>query len=86
MTWSGATDNEGSYLRPSSQGSWMEEMRAHRKCAPSSFTTHTVRNPIHDPIYEKRGETMQIKKLTPNLIVRNVEASLKFYRDILERF
>ncbi len=26
---------------------------------------------------------MQIKKLTPNLVVRNVEASLKFYRDIL---
>ena len=26
---------------------------------------------------------MQIKKLTPNLIVRNVEASLKFYHDIL---
>ena len=26
---------------------------------------------------------MQIKKLTPNLVVRNVEASLKFYREIL---
>jgi uncharacterized glyoxalase superfamily protein PhnB len=26
---------------------------------------------------------MQIKKLTPNLIVRNVEASLKFYSEIL---
>jgi lactoylglutathione lyase len=26
---------------------------------------------------------MQIKKLTPNLVVRNVEASLKFYADIL---
>ena len=26
---------------------------------------------------------MQIKKLTPNLIVRNVEVSLKFYRKIL---
>jgi len=26
---------------------------------------------------------MQIKKLTPNLIVRNVEASLKFYREVL---
>ena len=26
---------------------------------------------------------MQIVKLTPNLIVRNVEASLKFYREIL---
>src|SRR5208282_5875483 len=41
---SGAIDNEGPYLRPSSQGSWMEEMRAHRKCAPSSFMTHAVRN------------------------------------------
>jgi uncharacterized glyoxalase superfamily protein PhnB len=27
---------------------------------------------------------MQIKKLTPNLIVRNVEASLKFYGEILD--
>jgi len=44
IDWFGATDNEGPYLRPSSQGSWMEEMRAHRKCAPSSFMTHTVRN------------------------------------------
>jgi lactoylglutathione lyase len=26
---------------------------------------------------------MQIKKLTPNLVVRNVETSLKFYREIL---
>jgi lactoylglutathione lyase len=26
---------------------------------------------------------MQIKKLTPNLIVRNVEASLKFYGEVL---
>jgi len=26
---------------------------------------------------------MQIKKLTPNLVVRNIEASLKFYREIL---
>jgi len=26
---------------------------------------------------------MQLKKLTPNLIVRNVEASLKFYREVL---
>jgi uncharacterized glyoxalase superfamily protein PhnB len=26
---------------------------------------------------------MQIHKLTPNLVVRNVEASLKFYREIL---
>jgi lactoylglutathione lyase len=26
---------------------------------------------------------MHVKKLTPNLVVRNVEASLKFYREIL---
>jgi lactoylglutathione lyase len=42
--------------------------------------TTTVRN--SHPIYESE-ETMQIKKLTPNLIVRNVEASLKFYYEIL---
>jgi lactoylglutathione lyase len=34
-------------------------------------------------LFTKRGEPMQIKKLTPNLVVRNVEASLKFYREIL---
>lgn len=27
---------------------------------------------------------MQIRKLTPNLVVRNVEASLRFYSEILE--
>jgi len=26
---------------------------------------------------------MQVRKLTPNLIVRNVETSLKFYREVL---
>jgi lactoylglutathione lyase len=31
-----------------------------------------------------RGRFMQIKKLTPNLVVRNVEDSLKFYLEILE--
>jgi lactoylglutathione lyase len=65
----------------------MEAMRAHRKCVPSSFTTRTVRNRftnlIYEPNFRKRGETTQIKKLTPNLVVRNVEASLKFYREIL---
>jgi hypothetical protein len=28
-----ATDNEGPYLRSSSQGTWMEELRAHLRCA-----------------------------------------------------
>jgi len=45
--------------------------------------THTVRNQFTNPIYEKEEKPMQIKKLTPNLIVRNVESSLKFYREIL---
>jgi lactoylglutathione lyase len=36
----------------------------------------------HEPNVRK-GESMQIKKLTPNLVVRNVDASLKFYRTIL---
>src|SRR5271155_3924565 len=79
--------NEGPYLRPSSQGSWMEAMRAHRKCVPSSFTTHTVRNQFtnltYEPNFRKREKPMEIKKLTPNLVVRNVEASLKFYLEIL---
>ena len=34
-----ATNNEGPYPRPFSQGHWMEEMRAHLRCAvPSSFS------------------------------------------------
>jgi len=62
----------------------MEAMRAHRSCVPIVLhDTHTVRNQTDDPNLQKRGETMQIKKLTPNLVVRNVEASLKFYRETL---
>jgi lactoylglutathione lyase len=34
-------------------------------------------------IHELERRTMQIRKVTPNLIVRNVEASLKFYSQIL---
>jgi lactoylglutathione lyase len=52
-------------------------------CAIVLHDTHTVRNPIHDSIYEQEEKPMQIKKLTPNLIVSNVEASLQFYREIL---
>src|ERR1039457_3551641 len=81
---SGATDNEGPYLRPSSQGSWMEAMRAHRKCVPSSFRTHTVRNQFTIQ-FTKRGEPMQIKKLTPNLVVRNVEAGQSSMDRIIPR-
>jgi lactoylglutathione lyase len=32
---------------------------------------------------ESRGDEMNFKKLTPNLVVSNVEASLKFYRTVL---
>jgi len=31
----------------------------------------------------KSENTLQIKKLTPNLVVRDVEASLRFYREVL---
>src|ERR1700739_1093344 len=75
-----ATHNEGPYLRPSSQGSWMEEMRAHRKCAAIVLHARTRRP---ESIQKSERKPMQIKKLTPNLIVRNVEASLKFYREVL---
>jgi lactoylglutathione lyase len=34
--------------------------------------------------YNDEEKPMQLKKLTPNLVVRNVEASLKFYREILD--
>src|SRR5271165_3158336 len=33
--------------------------------------------------FESRGDQMKLKKLTPNLVVRNVEASLNFYRAVL---
>src|ERR1017187_6110560 len=32
---------------------------------------------------ESRGDKMKFKKITPNLVVRNVEASLSFYRTVL---
>src|ERR1039458_5212490 len=51
-------------------------------CAIVLHDTHRPES-IHEPNLRKRGEPMQIKKLTPNLVVRNVEASLKFYREIL---
>jgi hypothetical protein len=34
-----ATHNEGPYLRSSSQGAWMEELRAHQRCAVYSFNS-----------------------------------------------
>jgi hypothetical protein len=43
----------------------------------------SIHEPNLLPNFRKRGETMEIKKLTPNLVVRNVEASLKFYHEIL---
>jgi uncharacterized glyoxalase superfamily protein PhnB len=54
----------------------MEEMRAHYRGVLA-----IILSPAH--LY-LRGENMQIKKLTPNLIVRSVENSLKFYREVLE--
>jgi hypothetical protein len=41
LTGTSATYNEGPYLRPSSQGSWMEAMRARRKCVPIVFMALT---------------------------------------------
>jgi lactoylglutathione lyase len=48
-----------------------------------AIVLHDTRRPesIHEP--NLRGDPMQIKKLTPNLVVRNVEASLKFYGEVL---
>jgi lactoylglutathione lyase len=50
-----------------------------------AIVLHDAHRPesIHDSICEKEEKPMQIKKLTPNLVVRNVEASLKFYREVL---
>jgi uncharacterized glyoxalase superfamily protein PhnB len=53
----------------------MEEMRAHLGCAVS------VSSVAAHPANEEK--TMNAKKLTPNLVVRNVEESLRFYENIL---
>ena len=53
----------------------MEEMRAHFEvCCDIVFRR---------PTSTSQEKNMQIKKLTANLVVRNVEASLKFYRELL---
>jgi lactoylglutathione lyase len=49
----------------------------------AGFMTPTVRKNHQSQFPNARGEAMQIKKLTPNLVVRNVEASLKFYAEVL---
>jgi uncharacterized glyoxalase superfamily protein PhnB len=54
----------------------MEEMRAHYRGVLAIILQPGA------PLL--RGENMQIKKLTPNLVVRSVEASLKFYREVLQ--
>jgi lactoylglutathione lyase len=51
-------------------------------CAVVLHDTHGPES-IHETNLRERGDAMQIKKLTPNLVVRNVEASLKFYSEIL---
>jgi uncharacterized glyoxalase superfamily protein PhnB len=53
----------------------MEEMRAHFEvCCDIIF---------HQPTSTSEESKMQIKKLTPNLVVRDVQASLDFYRKVL---
>jgi PhnB protein len=58
----------------------MEEMRAHRQVCGRLLLScpHTS-----GKIQNREDRTMQIKKLTPNLVASNVEASLKFYREVL---
>jgi uncharacterized glyoxalase superfamily protein PhnB len=53
----------------------MEEMRAHLGCAVS------VSSVAAHPANEEKA--MNAKKLTPNLVVRSVEESLRFYENIL---
>ena len=53
----------------------MEEMRAHLGCAVSASS-----KAAHPANEEK---VMNAKKLTPNLVVHNVEESLRFYENVL---
>ena len=48
----------------------MEEMRAHRRCALSS---NCIR-----PDFQLNGGNMNLQKLTPNYVVRDVAASMEF--------
>src|SRR5581483_11499172 len=59
----------------SSQRSWMEGMRAHLGCA--WFSHHGK-----PPAKNMQGR-MEYKKITPNLIVKDVSASLAFYEEVL---
>ena len=53
----------------------MEELRAHvRGVLGSSFRTCRL---------QPKERTLQYRKLTPNLLVRDVRASIAFYRDML---
>src|ERR1700691_1960846 len=59
----------------------MEELLTHLRCACSLHFAHA--RPGLKSKSDSRGDKMKFKKLTPNLIVRNVEASLNFYRTVL---
>jgi uncharacterized glyoxalase superfamily protein PhnB len=68
------------YLRSSSQGAWMEEMRAH--------ATEVCWRPIHvedASLLRQPNEEdlMKYLKCTPNLVVSDVARSLKFYQETL---
>jgi uncharacterized glyoxalase superfamily protein PhnB len=66
----------------------MEEMRAHRTGVRQLFflvrTLPAIQSNEERTMSEATaGKTVQIKKLTPNLVVRDVQASLLFYREVL---
>jgi lactoylglutathione lyase len=49
------------------------------RAASISLTPPGTTKITNDP----RGEKMNFKKLTPNLVVRNLEASMNFYKSVL---
>src|SRR5579863_2348616 len=51
-------------------------------CVQPLFRAHSPEfNPITTQ-FGSRGDDMKFKKLTPNLVVANVEASMKFYQTV----
>src|ERR1035441_5600188 len=56
----------------------MEALRTHgfgvRRASPPAGRVHP---------HKLRGDTMKFQKLTPNLVVRDVAASMEFYRSVL---
>ncbi len=58
----------------------MEALRTHNPGVPAPSDRSIRPRP---PAAKLKGDTMKFQKLTPNLVVRDVAASMEFYRTVL---